>query len=356
MREAKQNICQSPTDTRDLDHTSDETAQPRTRMRSAKVAIAAVLSALCMLVVASALILATPKVAYAKTIAEFDAEIAAQEQVVSEKQAALDQAKKVLAEATTWYYKNLNTDAIGEIMTGQRSIAETIDQISFIDALYQSYSQKVQASELAKKEAAEASEALSRLKSERMSRSRSIEASSSIQFAQGGMPEWSGLRYWNGNIGTSGCGLCAYTVIIDVLCGKDYTPADMHAIRGDWRGMDGYPEDRTGSKIGTHHDFTLSEFDVETWNISNSLDELKSALRERESAAMVCSQGRVFKNRSGVYRWSGGHFVAVIGYDEQGFHVSDSAYSKDEGANVIYSDAEMRSMLSNASKVTIYSN
>lgn len=308
------------------------------------------------IIIAAGSILITPATAEAKRIADFDAEIAAQEQVVAEKQAIEDEAKTVLSEATTWYYKNFSVDTINEILAGRKSIADTLDQLSYMDTLYASYAQKARSAELAKAEAAQAKEALEQLRAERASRARTLESAAGIQFAQGGMQGWSGLRYWNGTIGSSGCGLCAYTVIIDILCGRDYTPADMLSIRGDWRGMDGYPEDHTGSKYGSHHDFTLSEFEIETWNIGNSVEELKDALRERETAAMVCSHGHVFKNKSGSWRWSSGHFVAVLGYDEQGFHVSDSAYSKDQGADVIYSDTEMARMLSGANKVTIYSN
>lgn len=303
-----------------------------------------------------ALCVATPLGASAKTIADYDNEIAAQEQVVQEKQEAEETAKAVLAETTAWYYKNINADTFNEIITGRKSVGETLDQISYMDTIYQSYAQKAQAAEKAKNEALGAQEALETLKNEKKARARSLENARSVQFAQGGMSEWSSLRYWNGNIGSSGCGLCAYTVIIDVLCGKDYTPADMWEIRGDWRGMDGYPDDDTGSSSQSHHDFTLNEFDIETWNITPSVSALKDALTEKETAAMVCSHGYAFKNRSGAWRWSSGHFIAVLGYDDEGFHVADSAYDKGQGANVIYSDSEMARMLSGANQVTVYSN
>lgn len=320
------------------------------------VHLATVAKATSIVALAATLCMSASVPAFAKTVADYNAEIAEQEAIVEEKQEAEQKAKDILAEATTWYYKNINADTFNEIVTGRKSVGETIDQISYMDTLYQSYAQKAATAEAAKNEALEAQEVLEALKNEKTARARSLANARSVQFAQSGMSEWSGLRYWSGNVATSGCGLCSYTVIIDVLCGKDYTPADMLSIRGDWRGMDGYPDDDTGTKYGSHHDFTLGEFDIETWNITPTVSELKSALKEKETAAMVCSRGYAFKNRSGAWRWSSGHFVAVLGYDDEGFHVSDSAYPKAEGANVIYSDSEMEKMLANANLVTVYSN
>lgn len=298
-----------------------------------------------------------PASADAKTIADYDAEIAAQEKVVEEKDAAAKTAQAILAETTSWYYKNIASGSVADMILNESGIEEAIDKISYMDKIYATYAQKKADAEAAKNEALGAQEALEVLKAEKKDRARSLANARALQFPQGNGQSWSNIRYWNGNIATSGCGLCAYTVVIDVLCGKDYTPADMIGIRGDWRGMDGYPDDGTGVKgYDSHHDFTLGTFEIETWNIDNSVDALKEALEEKESAAIVCSRGQAFKNRSGAWRWSSGHFVAVIGYDEQGFHVADSAYSKEEGADVIYSDAEMAKMLRSANLVTVYSN
>lgn len=294
--------------------------------------------------------------AHAKTLAEFDVEIAAQENVVAEKQATEKKARAILEEATTWYYKNINVESLVDIFTGNQSLIDTIAQINCMDSIHETYSQKASQAQMAKREAEQAAEALESLKNEKSSRAKSLANAKQIQFPQGNDAPWSGLKYWTGTVARSGCGLCAYTVVIDELCGKDYTPTDMLSIRGDWKGMDGYPDDHTGSGSQSHKQFTKSTFDVDTWNIGHSVSALKEALSEKETAAIICSCGYSFKNKSGMWRYSGGHFIAVTGYDEEGFHVSDSAYSNAEGANVIYSDSEISRMLGSASSVTIYSN
>lgn len=320
-------------------------------------ALVAAIYAVMAFTLAATLTLAFPSPAQAKTLSEFDAEIAAQEQVLAEKQAASDEAQKILADATAWYYKNIASGSITDMIFEGAGVADAIDRISYMDKIYATYTEKRNAAEAAKNEAIGAKEALETLRQEKMDRARSLENAKNVQFPQGSGQAWSGIPYWNGTIASSGCGVCAYTVVIDVLTGADYTPTEMMSLRGDWRGMDGYPDDGTGVKGGgSHHDYTLDTFDVTTWNIGNSVEELKEALSEKETAAIVCSRGNAFKNNSGVWRYSSGHFVAVLGYDEAGFHVSDSAYSHEEGADVVYSDAEMAKMLRGANLVTVYSN
>jgi hypothetical protein len=224
-----------------------------------------------------------------------------------------------------------------------------------MDAIYTTYQQQAAAANAARLEAENAQAALQQLKDEKTARAKSLENAKYVQFAQANGP-WSGLSYWNGNIGSSGCGLCAYTVMIDVLTGNDYTPADMLNIRGDWRGMDGYPDDYTGSGGLTHAEWTLQNFDITMYNIDRNMEALKAELKEKESAAIVCTAGYVLKTASGSWYYTSGHFVTVVGYDEEGFHVSDSGRNSSEGTNVIYSDSDMVRMLSGASKVTIYKN
>ena len=295
-------------------------------------------------------------VAHAKTLDEYDAEIAAQEAVVKEKTAISEEATAVLGEATNWYYKNVSPGDVVDLIMNDEGIGDAIDKLSYMDKIYATYAQKKYEAEVAKQEAEAAQAELQALKDEKKARARTLATAADVQFPQSNNQPWSNIGYWNGTIASSGCGVCAYTVVIDVLCGKDYTPADMMEIRGDWRGMDGYPDDSTGSHGKTHSEFTRDTFDVSTWNISPNVEELKSALTEQETAAIVCSRGRAFKDNQGSWRWSSGHFVAVLGYDDEGFHVSDSAYSHEYGTDVVYSDREMATMLSGANLVTIYSN
>lgn len=299
---------------------------------------------------------ATPSLAYAKTIAEYDQEIAEQEKIVEKADKENTTAQKTLGEAAVWYYQNGAPSNLLDIIVFSTNFVETINKAEYVSIIYQQYAEAVKKAKDAKQNAETQQTVLEELKKEKTNRALSLKNAGKIQFAQSGMDEWSNLRYWTGTISRSGCGLCAYTVIINVLTGNEYTPADMYKIRGDWKGMDGYPDDFTGSKGKTHAEWTKDKFDIDTYNISISVNDLKKEVSKPEACAMVCSAGNSFKNKSGEWRYSGGHFVAVLGYDEEGFHVSDSAYTWDEGHDVVYSDNEMARMLRSANHITVYQN
>lgn len=313
---------------------------------------------LAALTVASALCAPAfaPMTAQAKTLAEFDTEIAAQVAVVQEKDAINAEAQAVLGEMTKWYYQNgAPSDLLQAAVSGE-DLGNAINKIEYVSQVYHTYIDKAESAKAARDEAESAKEALEALRKEKASRAKSLENAKQIQFPQSGDNPWSGLYYWTGSVARSGCGLCSYTVAINVLTGSDYTPADMLGIRGDWKGMDGYPDDKTGSHGMTHQEYTKSQFDIETWNISPRLSTLKEELSNGEAVAIVCAHGSAFKNKSGVWRYSGGHFVTIVGYDEEGFHVADSAYNSSEGTDVVYSNSEMQRMLNGTTKLTIYHN
>lgn len=310
----------------------------------------------CCLAMSTILLSISPEQAQAKTLAQFDAEIATQQTIVNEKNQQNEEAQAVLAKAAKWYYQNaLPEDLLQLIITGN-DISDTFDKVEYVGQIYNDYVEKAAAAKQAKTEAEAAKQELEGMRAERANRAKSLEEAKTIQFPQGGNNAWSGLPYWTGSVARAGCGLCSYTVVIDVLTGNNYTPADMLGIRGDWKGMDGYPDNNTGSGNESHADFTRRMFEVETYNISHDVETLKQELSNGEACSIVCAAGRAFKNKSGTWRYSSGHFIAVVGYDEQGFHVADSAYSSDQGTDVVYSDGEMATMLSRASHVTIYKN
>lgn len=308
--------------------------------------------------------------AEAKTVAEYDKDIEEAARICEQRNQELEQAQADLSDTANWYYKSVSGQGgVSNLILGE-SMHETVDRISYMDRIYSSYVEKRDTAIQAKEAAEEAQAELIRLRrehkeKEELEKQRKAEEERKriehkqekllIQFPQGHDQPWSSIKYWNGTIATSGCGVCSYTSIIDYLCDKDYTPADMMEIRGDWRGMDGYPKDGTGVKGGgSHASFTKETFGLDMHNIEISLDSLKKSLKDGKSAAIVCSRGRSFKNNSGDWRWSNGHFVAVFAYDDEGFHVSDSAYITSEGSNVIYNDSEMATMLSNSNHITLY--
>ena len=178
-----------------------------------------------------------------------------------------------------------------------------------------------------------------------------------LQFAQCGEP-WSDLPYWGDNIAMNGCGLCAYTTMIDILVGTSYTPEDMLYIRGDWEGMDGWVNDNTGSGEETHHDWTLATFGVDSWNIEVNIDSLREAVSRGDSVAMLCAgntEEYIFRGTAGDEHQYDGHFILVWDYDADGnFHVHDSAVSHGYGCDVVYTPEEMQEMINNTSSIVEY--
>lgn len=299
-----------------------------------------------------------PSSAYAMTLAEYDTAIAEAQATVDQKNIELANAQSDLDETTKWIYKNTGggAGAIIQFMASGQDLTETVENIEYMQRIIVSYQEQAAAAATAAQEAQKAVDELEELREEQAARLKALSTKNEIHFQQGGGNAWSGLSYWNGTVASSGCGLCAYTVIIDVLTGYEYTPTDMLKIRGDWRGMDGYPNDSTGSGSQTHAEFTKSTFDIDMYEISIDVDSMKAALEGGESAVMVCARGSVFKDKQGNWRYSSGHFIAVYGYDEEGFHVADSAYNSSRGANVIYSDSDMARLLSGSNHVVVYEN
>lgn len=294
--------------------------------------------------------------AEAKTLREYDAEISQQQKVVTEKQSALEEANKRLDEATQWYYKNGNAGSLVDLVLTSNGVTEAISRSEYADRVCTQYREQVAATTAARDEAQSAVDELQKLRGEAAARAKSLENASEIHFQQGGGQPWSSLPYWTGTIASSGCGLCSYTVMVDVLTGNDYTPTDMLRMRGDWKGMDGYPDDKTGSGRMTHAEWTKNKFDISSHRIDVSLDAMKSEMNGTEKVAIVCAAGSSFKNNDGSWRWSSGHFIAVFAHDEHGFHVTDSAVNTSQGKNVIYSDSDMQRLLRGTSKIVMYSN
>lgn len=182
-----------------------------------------------------------------------------------------------------------------------------------------------------------------------------------IHFAQASNP-WGTLPYWGGTVGNSGCGLCAYTVMVDMLKGQKYTPSDMLSMRGDWRGEEEFPESRTGTLDNTTHaEWTKQKFDIVVRDDNDkSINHMKEYLSDGEGVLMLCSNGsNIFKNNQGATRSSDGHYIIVYKYDEntKQFYVQDSSWGDNTlGKKVSYSESEMEFLLSHTQEMTSYHN
>lgn len=312
--------------------------------------------AVALLAVLISLVL-TPAHAWAsKTLVEYDAEIATQEELLEQKQADLEAKQQVLGAAVRTVYKDYNTQSILDLLMDEEDLKTVLLRIDYVNQVSDHYHQAFEEVLDAKMKVEETVRELEIMRMERQNRAASADEAALIHYSQSG-EEWSSLPYWGVSISYAGCGLCAYTTIIDILLNEDYTPADMLDMRGDWRGMDHWVYDSTGTPDGsTHYDWTLNNFEIETYDIDRDTSDLADELSHDDRAALMLVGGVGLKTNSGGRWYTDGHFIAVYDYDDEGFHVHDSALSKSEGSNVIYSWSDMESLMSGAKRLVIYKN
>lgn len=289
-----------------------------------------------------------PVAAHAQTIGELDESIKELEGTISEREDAVREAQDNLAAILRDAYKNgdlgdnpellmiLEADSLDEIIAGNQ----------YLESLNERYVSMIASAKETLDGLSDAREALEDLRAVKAARIKSREEADSIHFRQAG-ESYSSLRYYCGSIGSAGCGLCAYTVAIDILQGADYTPETMLPVCGDWAGLIHYTDSTVGTPDGTTHaQWTKNNFDVEMKRMESSVPALRKTLSDGESVVIALSRGHVFKTKRGVWRTSGGHYVCIYRCDDKGFYVQDSAYPGDDGRAVYYTDAEIAPMLS----------
>lgn len=310
--------------------------------------------AIAVAMVASPLaIAASPTPAAAQTIKEIDASIAEVEATIREQEEVVSGAQAILSEAVKEAYKSgdLASGSEMELILNADTLDDLISNSQYVEAMNGKYASTIDSAREALAELAEARDALVELRAEKEAQIKSRERADSMHFCQWG-EDYSDIRYYAGTIGSAGCGLCAYTVAMNILKGTDYTPETILPERGDWQGMDHYPDDCTGTPDGsTHAQWTKTAFDVEMEALDNSVSALREALSDNESVVTVMARGQVFKNKQGTWRYTGGHYVCIYRCDDKGFYVQDSSYKGDEGTAVYYTDDEITGMLNSGTLV-----
>lgn len=314
--------------------------------KSTKIAIA--------LSVAMSGILA-PSTAFGQTIGELNDAIKTVEVTIRDREAVVTAAQDSLSSTIRDAYKNgdLEPNSEIEIVMNSDDLADIIAGAQYLESINNKYIDSINSAQTALDSLTEAKETLVELKEMKQQQQKARENADSIHFRQWG-EYYSDIRYYAGTIGTAGCGLCAYTVAINILKGTDYTPDTMLPVCGDWQGLIHYPDDTTGTPDGTTHaEWTKSYFDVDMRTIDNSISALRSSLSDNESVIIALARGYSFKNKSGDWRYTGGHYVCIYRCDDKGFYVQDSALQGDEGIAVYYTDAEMATMLNTGTFVEL---
>ena len=155
--------------------------------------------------------------------------------------------------------------------------------------------------------------------------------------------------YWGGTIGSHGCGLCSRTVIVNGLLGKDYTPPELMKVMGDWRGMDSYLDDTTGSPGGKTHREVWNDMGIECEQFGKGVDALKEQLQKGRVVLVLCGPPDSgypkpqYHNKDRThYRESNGHFTVIYAYRNGKFMMQDSSYSQ---GPIEYTEEELENEL-----------
>ena len=299
-------------------------------------------AAIAATLIASPLTLAAaPVPARAQTLKEIDASIAELEKTIREHEGVVSGAQEILAEAVRDAYKsgNLASGSEMELILNADTLDDLISNSQYVEAMNGKYAAAIGEARDALVELRDAKDALVALRAEKEAQVKSIERADSMHFCQWGE-------------GYSDIRLCAFTVAMNILLGTDYTPETILPERGDWQGMDHYPDDRTGTPDGsTHAEWVKAQFGVDMESVDNSIPALREALSDGKSVLTVMARGQSFKNKQGDWRYTGGHYVCIYRCDETGFFVQDSSYKGADGTAVHYTDSEMSGMLNSGTFV-----
>lgn len=297
-----------------------------------------------------------PQDAHAATIADLQAQIDGKQAEIDALELASEDADAALAEIVKKMYET-KTPGLATAFTAD-DFSEIINNVEYANDMYAVYQAAAENAEDAKDAIPAKQKEIDELQ-QRID-NRLNRDPDTVQFPQGGGMPWSGVFYWTGSIARSGCGLCAYTVVVDILTGADYTPDEMLKIRGDWSGTEASMDSRFGTPDGqTHQQWSVDYFDITTKRVAVSRSSLNEALADDgESAAIILARGNsVFKNKDGSWRSSSGHFVVCYRIDGEGnYRVHDSAVSSDLGMNVVYSPSDMDRLLSGTNAIIAFHN
>ena len=314
------------------------------RIASTMLAAIMIASPLCQV--------AFPSVASAQvtpSLKDLNASIAEVEATIEEQEKIVAKSQVVLSGAVRDAYKSgdLASGSEMELILNADTLDDLISNSQYVEAMNGKYASAIGEARDALAELEEAKASLVDLRAEKEAAIKSIERADAMNFQQWGQ-YYSDIRYYASTIGSAGCGLCAFTVAMNILLGTDYTPETILPERGDWQGMDHYPDDRTGTPDGsTHAEWAKTAFGVDMERIDNSLPAIRKALVDEGGVVVVLARGQSFKDKNSGWRYTNGHYVCIYRCDDGGFYVQDSAgTTPEDGRAVYYADDEMGTMLS----------
>lgn len=298
----------------------------------------------------------SPVMARATTLDELQVQLERAQADSDVRQTEYEQAQAELQRTLSGTYKE-NATSAPEILSTPNSVGKALMAIKYGNAVTDKVVSQIQAESYAKRAADDAKAKVESLIEQERRQKASLQNADSIHFAQWD-PRWGTVRYWNGTITTHGCGLVAYTVMVDILTGRNATPDQILAERGDWAGTEQTIDSTTGGHGRTHRQVTYDLYGVTTEELSLAGDRRATldAVLDGESVVQVCAAGQAFKNSDGYWRWSGGHYILIYRKDDSGcYYVQDSTWQA-KGQAVQYTASDMNHLLACAHSLVAYHN
>ncbi len=167
-------------------------------------------------------------------------------------------------------------------------------------------------------------------------------------------PLWCEHPYWEKNIGEMGCGLCSFTMAVDILTGARLNPVDVYEIRESW----GLPQKVEGNgdicACDAHEEFNArfrESFGVESSFLADkSMESFINVLEGGGSVIWFSS-----RNWGEPWIWSDGskckdqyidgHLVCAWKHEDGLFYIKDPNGPKELGNNVTYSHEQFEKLL-----------
>lgn len=180
-----------------------------------------------------------------------------------------------------------------------------------------------------------------------------FECAEDVFFSQND-PAWAQHPYWESNITDMGCGLCSFTMAVDILTGARLNPVEVYDIRASW----GLPQTQEGNgdicACDAHECFNplfRKHLGIESSFLEDA--SLESFARELEKGDRVIwfssrewgepwiwSDGSKCENQ-----YETGHLVCAWKHEDGIFYIKDPNGTREQGNNVRYNHEQFECLL-----------
>lgn len=167
-------------------------------------------------------------------------------------------------------------------------------------------------------------------------------------------PLWREHPYWESNIGEMGCGLCSFTMAIDILTGARLNPVEVYDIRESW----GLPQKVEGQgdicACDAHEEFNpffRDSFGVQTEFMEDkSLENFVKVLEGGDAVIWFSSRnwGEPWIWADGSKcedQYTEGHLICAWKHEDGLFYIKDPNGSRELGNNVTYNHEQFERLL-----------